>query len=272
MTAHDEYFALPAVNWSSLKALSVSPLHYHYGLTHPRADSPAMSKGRAVHTAVLEPLELPLRYVTFDGTRRGKVWDEFKAVNEDKEILTVSEWEDVVAIQKAVMAHPVAGELLTGGEAEVTIQWRDAATGIGCKARCDYIITGTAPWPILVDLKTARSIDERQFQRAYHDFKYHCQLAMYSDAVAAKYGKQPTAYIVAVESEAPHDVAVFLPTEDSLYAGHEEVDELLDLLKSCTASGNWPGRYPDVTDLDLPPWAYPSQAEVDDLITIRKKD
>ena len=176
MTSFTAYRRIDAVNWSSLKNMARSPLHYKHGLTNDRPDTPAMALGRAVHKAVLEPRDFPLTYTVWRGFRRGKDWTTFKSVNEEAglEVLTEDEYDKCLAIQTAVEQHPVAGPLLTGGDAEKTLLWTDGATGLKCKARADYV-RGTT----LIDLKTTRSLDERDFQRTYHGFKYNCQLAMY---------------------------------------------------------------------------------------------
>ena len=257
MTSFATYAALPAVNWSTLKAMSVSPLHYAHTLSHPRSDTAAMAKGRAVHVAVLEPLRLPLLYTTWDGTRRGPEWTKFKEANAGKEILTVPEYEDIVAISAAVRSHPEARRLLRGGKAEQTILWTDPATRLRCKARVDYVRRDA-----LVDLKTTRSLDERDFQRTFTTFKYYCQLAMYLDGLAANGHALESVYIVAVESEPPHDVAVFEPSEDAIYAGQQEVHELLALVRRYRRRKRLPGRYPKTTALDLPGWYY-AQAEAE---------
>jgi hypothetical protein len=248
-----EYRALDAVNWSSLKWMATSPAHYKYHLTHARPDTPAMALGRAVHTAVLEPDEFPLRYTVWHASRRTNEYRAFMEAAEinGQEVLTPDEYAKCLAIRDAVESHAVAGPLLCGGDAEVTVTWTDAATGINCKGRADYI-RGVQ----LVDLKTTRSLDPRDFQRTYHALGYYGQLAFYLRGLAANGAVAPECYLVAVESEPPHDVAAFRPTEDALYAGDVEVAELLARLKSCIERDEWPGRYPNETELDLPSWYY----------------
>jgi hypothetical protein len=56
-------------------------------------------------------------------------------------------------------------------------------------------------------------------------------------------------------------------TEDALYAGEQERRRLLIRVRECTASGEWPGAWPEESEFDLPSWAYPSEYEVADLIT-----
>ena len=51
----ESYQKLSAVNWSTLKNMKRSPLHYKHGLENSRPDTPRLAVGRAVHTAVFEP-------------------------------------------------------------------------------------------------------------------------------------------------------------------------------------------------------------------------
>ena len=250
-----EYSSVRAVNWSCLKEMSRSPLHYAHRLTRPRDDTPAMRFGRACHTAVLEPDRFPLEYVVFDGARRaGKEWDAFAAVNSARTILKADEYQTALALRDAVHAHPVAGQLLASGLPELSLQWTDAATGLPCKARIDWWDDSTLA---LTDLKTTKDVQARVFGHLAARLGYHGQVAFYRAGVKAVYGCEATVRIVAAEAEAPHDVAVFGIDDDCLYAGEEEVKRLLQLVAECRESGVWPGRYPEEVPLELPTWVFP---------------
>lgn len=254
MTSFDDYRALEAVNWSSLKRMAESPRHYAYGLTHDRPDTAAMAFGRAAHCATLEPDEFPLRYVLWDGgIRRGKAWDAFLDVTSAaKEVLPAEDYRRCLAIRDAVHAHPVAARLLRDCKFETTVEWTDPGTGIACKCRPDAVKKAT-----LVDLKTARTIDARKFGRNAYDLGYFGQLAWYAEGLAITSGVGDfEAYIVAVEADQPHDVGVFQITAESLYAAGVKAHELLDRVAECTTSGAWPGRYEDTQDLALPVWEF----------------
>ena len=243
----DAYRAIPAVNWSSLKHLDASPLHYRHALTHPTEDTNRLLLGRAVHTAVLEPDEFPLRYAVYEGAvRRGKDWDAFQAANMDKDILKADEYRMCLTVRDAVRAKAEAATLLMG-ESEVVRQWTDEATGIPCKARLDHVMPELA----LVDLKTTKSTDEHEFTNSAARFLYHGQLAFYRRA--AGMGNIPV-YIIAVEIDPPHDVAVYQVAEWALDAGEAKVTELLALLRFCQDNDTWPGRYNSVRELGLPAW------------------
>ena len=264
---YEEYDLVPAVRSSRLKLMRTSPLHYHAAVDK---DSPAMTLGRAVHVATLEPDRFPREYAVWDGARRGKDWTEFRDVMESRgiEVLTATEYTDCLAIRDAVRSHPEAAALLASGRAEQSITWTDKATGLDCKARIDFLTdSGCA-----LDLKTARRIDDHAISRAVLDFGYHISAAFYLRGLFEVTGEHWDWAFIAVESSAPHDVRVCELSEDALAFGDEEVDELLGRIKECEESGEWPGAYPAVETIDLPAWAYPSMDEVADRVTITRVD
>ena len=61
--------------------------------------------------------------------------------------------------------------------------------------------------------------------------------------------------MLAVESEAPFDVAVFEVDEDVLLAGDLIVHDLLHKVRECRRRRRWPGRYEFTESLDFPTWA-----------------
>lgn len=248
-----DYFALPGVNWSSLKWMRESPLMYHYRREHPQADTPAFALGRAVHALVFEPDTFNRDYVIWEGgTRRGKEWDEFCEANDGRTIFKEAEIEVCIEMADAVRRHPLVQPYLEAGRFEVPLQWTDPATGLLCKGKPDWLLDDAR---ILLDLKTTRSINGRRFGAEAARFGYHNQMAFYRAGVKHALGWYPErVLIVAVEKEPPHDVGIFEATFEDLYAGEEENDELLRMVKACQEADRWPGRYTEEQALQLPAW------------------
>jgi hypothetical protein len=248
----DSYAAIPACNWSSLKNLGVSPLYYRWRLAHPEPRKQAFVFGGAVHTLLLEPEKFNARYGVFDGTRRGKEWDHWQAINPGVESLKPAELERVEACVEAVRAHRVAAKLLSHGRREEVVTWTDEVTGLACKGRLDWIRPD-----LIVDLKTTRDPAPPKFERATASYGYAAQVAMYHDgAVAARLipgDERP--YLIAVKSAHDHDVAVFQLTPEALEAGRRIYRGLMRKLIECTEADYWPGVAPDLVQLELPPWA-----------------
>jgi len=267
--AFDDYAKIDAVNWSTLKHMRKSPLHYKHALDNPRADTTRLALGRAAHTAVLEPDTFMLHYACFKGAiRRGAKWDVFKEQHEGETILKVDEYQTCLAIRDAVRKHQVASTYLFEGSAEHSIIWTDGETGLQCKGRIDWVSRSK---PAIVDIKTTSDVSADRFGATCARMLYHAQLAMYSDGYYAAHGERLPVVIIAAEATAPHDVAVYTLDEDALYAGSEIYRELLVKLKLCRNQNRWPGRYEDEVTLRLPAWAFGDE-EGDDASDINGLD
>lgn len=250
-----DYFAREGINWSTLKAMRDSALHYKHAVEHKREDTPALALGRVTHSLVFEPNTFARDYAIFEGARRaGKEWDAFEQANEGKTIFKPSEVEKAIAMAAAVRSHPLVAPYLAGGTFEEVLTWVDQPTGLLCKAKADWIIPGTRT---LIDLKTAQTIDTRRFQGAVARYGYHGQLAHYAAGCEGALGWYPRRVIlVAVESAAPFDVGVFELDEEARDAGESERRELLEKVKACREAGKWPGRYESEQSLSLPGWVF----------------
>lgn len=253
MTTHADYAAIPGVNWSRLKAMADSPLAYQYGLTHPREDSPALLLGRAIHCAILEPDSFAARYTVrpegIDGrTKAGKAaLAELEASG--REVLTADQGAIAVECAAAVRAHPVASLVFDGVQTEQTIAW--TIDGRACKGRIDAL---NRLW--LGDLKTTHDLG-KFLRRDFWQYLTHGQFAWYRDGAVAAGALDPDAdaYVVAVRTTRPVDVAVREIDEDTIAAGRRLYRRLLARLAECEALGEWPGAYPQLEALDCPRWA-----------------
>lgn len=252
---HDEYAKIDAVNWSSLKHMRESPMHYRYRLDNPIESTPAMALGRATHTLVFEPLLFDDEYVIWtEGDRRGKAWKEFEELHTGKTIFKPNEIILAKQMANAVKSHPLVQPYLTDGIFEQPITWTDPATGMRCKARPDWLQPSRTA---LVDLKTSISADARRFGALAARLGYHCQMAKYRNGVqcALKWFPQEVCIIV-VERDPPHDVAVFRMDEETLSIAFEEVQQLMQQLAVCRSTDSWPGRYTEKQGLQLPAYLY----------------
>ena len=264
----DDYRRLDGVNSSTLKKLNESPLHYRHAIDNPDEGpvSPSTQFGQAVHLAVLEPDELPLRVAVWTGgTRRGKAWDDFQHANTGRLLLKADEYKQALAVRDAVRANPIAAPYLDGpGDFELSMQWTDEATGIQCKGRVDRLQHRGRFGRVLVDLKTARTIDRRLFAAQAARLAYHEQLDFYRTGLAACGQAVDKVVVIAVESAAPHDCAVFELGDEALYAGECGWRSGLEKIAECRAGGDWHGRYTAEELLDLPAWAFGLDDEDDD--------
>lgn len=248
---HDEYAALPGVNWSTLKHMRDSPKAYRYACDNPRVDTLPFMLGRALHAQVLEPHKFWDHFAVWEeGDRRGSKWKEFAEQNAAKTILKADEFATVHAMAEAVLTDRVASLYLDGGAHERPITWTDSATGLQCKARPDSVIKSRKR---LIDLKSTRSIDPRRFGNECARLGYHLQMAHYESGCVHAYGWRPLdVAFIAVERDPPHDVGVFeiLPANREIAA--DEVAGLLQRVRECRQANRWPGRFDSAQLLNLP--------------------
>ena len=247
-----EYSRLDAVNWSTLKAMRDSPLHYAEGLKRPAADTASMAVGRATHALTFEPKTFYSEFAIWRGERRaGEEWARFQLENPGKTILREEDARRAGEIAKAVRAYAPVAALLEKGEAEKVVTWQDPNTGLWCKSRLDWL--GSS----ILDLKTSQDISPRAFSASAYRYGYCHQLAMYRWGVEVSTGiTDLPCYIVAVESDEPHDVALYRLNDADLSFALDEVQELLAKVFECRARGAWPGRFLAETELTMPRWAW----------------
>jgi hypothetical protein len=245
-----EYRAENAVNWSTLKYMLASPLHYRHAVDHPREDRTALLLGRLNHAAILEPHAIGSRYAVYEGDRRaGKAWEAFRDAAEAAglDVVKASEMADALECADAVRRNPIAARLLTDARVEVPLVWDDPRTGLRCKARLDIMGDG-----YVCDLKGSPTTDAHTFRRASARLGYHLQLEHYAAGYRATTGRNPDLYILVHEVAAPWSVAVFRIPDETRAVARATLDDLLDRLAVCRATGVWPDRYDVPQDLTLP--------------------
>lgn len=264
MTTSDRkhYESIDACNWSTLKYARESMLLYRHAVDNPREDNTGLMMGRATHTAVFMPQRLDIDYVVFDGDRRGNAWKEFKAAHAGLTILRRDEMEQVKATAAAVLAHPIAREWLNLDMAliERPIVWTDPYSKLKCKGIPDLVHSA------IVDLKGMPTVDERLATSQATRSGWIHQAAFYRRGYRELTKLWLPCAILAVEFDAPHDVAVFPIDEDSLRVADDEITRMLARVAECKKAGAWPGRYDTARTMSLPPWARePESFDFDDV-------
>jgi len=242
------YHRDPALGSTSLKTLATkTPAHYQHDKAHPKS-SDAFDLGTVAHSLILE------------GDRSGvEVWDfpawTTKAAKESREEsraagkipMLTKEWEQVVAMRDAVMAHPQARELFTGHKAEQSVFWEE--DGLMLKCRPDAWKPG-----LLIDLKTARDANPNEFGKVAHSFGYHQSAAHYIDGVKAATGEELPFHFVLVEKTAPYLVSVVELDAEAINIGRELNERAKRIYRECVETNTWPG-YPTTEPVSLPLWA-----------------
>ncbi len=274
LTADDYHLRADGVSRSMLEDFREDPawfrgLYVSKEFARPPATAD-MLFGSMVHSVLLENalddsiVEIPASALNGDGHRKGAGWKSFCAdLAPGAVAMKADEIAPLKAIRRNVESHPVARKLLleARGEAEVTFEWRDDATGLLLKVRLDWMTEPHGSLPAcIVDVKTTGRIDPKSFAETCWRYGYHRQAAFYRMGVETWHLERLPFVFVAVRKTPPYSVACFELNEDApdgfLPLGETQVvDALADLAKR-RDSGDWSALATDqIFTLPAPRWA-----------------
>ena len=117
----------------------------------------------------------------------------------------------------SVKEHPIASQIIVGGEPELTALWTDPETGLRCRTRSDYYIARRG---LIVDVKTAQDAGPAGFTRAAFNLiritgntRFTC--AGFEARVLAEHF-----VFLAIEKTPPFAVALYQHDEDAVSIAH----------------------------------------------------
>ena len=230
------------LSYSALCAFKKSPNHllkYWEGKTKV---TDAMQFGSIVHKLLLEPDSFNDDYAVFEGARRaGKEWQEFKAANDNKQIIKLSELDDANAIAQNAMNNPIFNKLMQNKvHTEKEVRWNHAGVDFKGFVDLESYVDGKT---IVCDIKTTTDAGKR-FQRdlLYNDYKM--QAAMYLENYDdADY------YIIAVETTSPYNVQVYSLGHNLILQGFSEYKNLV--AKYIEWNGEPVGYSDDIIEIEV---------------------
>jgi hypothetical protein len=171
----------------------------------------------------------------------------------------------IEAMVEKLRAHPWAAKLFQPGtgKAEQTIVWRDAQTGVWCRALLDWL-PGQLPGYRFVfrDYKTAVTSSVMKPDRTIDDLGYYFQAAFHLAGLRALgiAEDDAPALIVMQCKEPPYLVRVCQPDPTAMRIGAIRVREAIDRYAECRAAEAagepaaiaWPAWSDDVEMVSLP--------------------
>ena len=192
-------------------------------------------EGSYVHSLILEPHKTDLEFIIYDGfVKRGGAFDAFSSANGDKTILSVPQKHRCMELLKAYNARPEAVALITGGEAEHTIQGKILDVPVKCRA--DYI---NADQGYIVDVKTTAELSgPEMFGYTIQRFQYDLSASLYCQIAADHYGKLFDFYWVVI-SKQDQQCHIYKASTQTLSQGTAKYTEALVMYKKCSTSGVW---------------------------------
>ena len=251
-----DYLALPYISNSYLGKLAECPA----SVKIERVDTPSMILGRAAHTLILEGLNIfSQQYAKAPDidkrTKEGRAALMVSLLeNEGKILLSADDFQKIIEIREAVLAHPFAKKLLAENITEQTIIWEDRESGLTCKGRPDAIPAKNKF--TLIDLKTTADASVEGFTRSIAKYGYARQAAFYIDGYGAASQNYIDSFVfIAVETAPPYMVGCYLLDDEFMGWGRNEYRRLLTLEKNCREAGEYPHYLNDgLTQIFKPRW------------------
>lgn len=278
------YHARDAVSFHRLEDFIASPRWFwaYHVERCAKADqeSDALDFGTGNHAWVLQPERfeeevalIPEDVLAKNGARTTNRYKEWVAEHnpDGKPEIKPDKWEEIKRIRRAIMAHPLAGELIRRAEyKEITLTWCCERTDLARKSRLDLITTFPpdhepreyAGRPVIADLKSTSDHTPTAFARRALDLRYHRQAAFYMDAFAACIDAQdkPIYCLILVNTSPPYFVRVREIEGDELALGHYEVDMALKDMARRFQSGDWSEEGEnDLRAIQYPRYAFSGQ-------------
>lgn len=249
---------LGVVSKSALDRIKKSPAHYRSWLELETKETPAMTFGRMLHCATLEPAVFAATHAVqpdFGDCRYKEAKanrDAWRADNAGRIAVDQDDHAAVVGISRSLLAHPAASLILREGVSEVTVRWTDPLTGLPGKSRADYYVESKS---LVADLKSTEDASDEGFAKSVYKYRYHVQDALYRLAFSAV-GKPIDHFaLIAVEKEPPYAVSVYTLDDDAVQRGYAAARVNMERLADCLATNEWPAYSTGVQELSLPRWA-----------------
>lgn len=262
-----EYHAWPAVNQSALKQARRSMRHVLAALEEHTEPTPAMAFGSAFHAAAFGDENA---VVVSPGFGRSKAdieaKEKFYLENAGRHIVKCDERVQIDAMIGAMVQHPAVPEIFEGLiGSEISILWRDKATGLACKARLDALSQRSDGTLVIVDLKSVQDAAPEKFGRDIHNYGYHYQIPWYERALRLAWSAQHgiaasslsvESLMLCVEKSTPHATAIYRLPPRLVYTADEQMMLWLAQYAGCVDLEEFPGYSPDIEEIDIPGWAY----------------
>lgn len=240
------------VSSSGIKLMYRNPREYYkqYVLNDKTnaPKGPALIIGSYVHCALLEPHKLDIEFAVFEGAmKRGKAWEEFKALNEGKDILNSTQAREANKLITSFNEATVnLGDIKSPTDVAVSSFFQD-----GFPEQALFGELDTTPVKVMfdyrkefedfgniIDIKTTKySVSKKEtIEAACAERDYDLSAALYVDLVEKVTGKVHDFTFCFISKESG-DTRLFKASEQMLEKGREKYKEGLRLLRIAKKTG-----------------------------------
>lgn len=260
------YHGWPLPSASRLKVLAArTPKHLLHQMSVPK-DSRALRIGRAAHSLILQPERFDSEFAVAPDldrrTKEGKAaYAEHITSAAGKDSLSQDEFETARDIADAFTTHKLGRSLLAKcPDRELSIV--ADVHGYPVKVRPDAVGELLSGKRIVLEIKTTTDASLSEFERAIANFGYGIQAALITRGLEAAGCPVEDFLFGVVESEPPHDVAVYRMDDRVIELFDERLPELLRTWHDCYRLNEWPGLPPEITTVGVPIWMRRRMEEV----------
>lgn len=260
-----EYRAVEAASVSFLKLFGNTPAHAKAAADHPHEQTAAQRLGTLAHLAILEPVKFATEVIVLpaDAPKRPtdrqinakspslessmaiEYWRQFDQAAGSKLLISVDEFTHIKNAKEAVLDHPEARKVLTGGQSEVSMFWIDQDCGAKCKGRMDR---WNAKQGVIVDLKKIDLASDYRISQSIENYKYDYQEAHYRNGARTILGAQDVPFIfIFFEVQPPYGVRVGPLDPLVSEAAHFAIKPLVKAYNDAVTKNEWP-NYPQVLE------------------------
>lgn len=180
-------------------------------------------------------------------------YDNFWKVHKGKKVCSNDDLKHANAMRDAIFSDADAAPLLENFDGmckELTLRTEELEHGFCVQSKLDLY---DEMKNVAIDLKTVANLD--LFKRNFVKFGYYRQAAFYTLVANLLLDREiERFYFIAVESETPHEVAVFETSPHSISQGIREIRTGLESLGNALESNRFSKRYPGIQQLDLEKW------------------
>lgn len=247
------------VSKSGLHTLyKATPYEYKWRQDNPKQPSASLSLGTLFHTLFLEPEKFYDEYAVWKGkTRRGKAWDDFKELHQDKTIITAGELDQANDMLEAALESKLVKRVFDlPGEAEYSYFGRDPDTGVILKCRPDKYLPKLR-W--VIDVKTAANpLPEgyERFQKDAYKYGYYVSAALTLRVMGLVLGVRPAGYYyLVVANTAPYRAFLYRATDEEIALGDAVLAKTLPAYAKALETGVWEDYEDRIYDCGLPSYA-----------------
>lgn len=238
----------PAYSSTTLKR--IIERSYNHWFFAKDDSSTSLKIGSAFHAFVDDAEQFKNDFaVSSSDDKRSPEYKKTVKENLHKQVLSWDEFQLISSMEKKLLSHPDARQLIEGSTKEQTFFAQDPQTGLWLKCRADLYNKDSMQ---VSDFKTCQNASESAFVYDAKKYLYRVSAAHYLNVISLVTGLSHRNFnLIACEKESPNDIAVYRVDERSISRGEDEIRAALNIIDSVNKRGDeaWTGYVLGIKDI-----------------------